>query len=151
MGQPLVKNHPHMFIIQGIVDYLAVPPVLDQLGLPQGPKLVRDGRFGHPQQGRDIADAHFRVKKGADDPYPGGIAENLEKIRQIEEIFLPGHVFPDLVDHFFVDHRTITPVYIFMLESHFPLLRSTVERLNILSTIKILSFLLFVKESTTSP
>jgi hypothetical protein len=146
MHQPLIKNHLHMFIVQRIIDHLAVPPVLDQFGLPQGPKLMGNGRFGHPQQRRNVTDTHLGMKEGADDPYPGGIAENLEKIRQIEEIFLIRHVLPYLVDHFFVDHRAVAPVYIFMPGSHFPPSIHTVEQLNDSSTIKILLFMFCVKK-----
>jgi hypothetical protein len=127
MEQPLGENSAHMIVIQGVIHRLAVPPVFDQPGLPQGSKLVGNGGFGHPQQGGNIADAHFMALERAEYFYPGRIAENLEQIRQIEQNFLIRHGFPGLGNGFFVDDVTIAFVNYGGPARHYRLLKATIE------------------------
>jgi hypothetical protein len=108
MDKALVKDRSHMLVLQGIVDHLSIPAVLHQPGLPEGPQLVGNGGLAHAQKGGNVADAHFGPQKGADDFNPGGIAENLKQVRQIQQKFIIGHCFPDFGYHFLVDDITLT-------------------------------------------
>jgi hypothetical protein len=118
MGQPLGKNITHMIVIQGIVDYLSIPAVFDQPGLPEGPQLVRDSGLGHPQESGNITDAELRMLQGAEDFNPGGVAENLEKIRQVQQNFVIRHLLPDFGDNLLVENAAIVLVRINYLAGH---------------------------------
>jgi hypothetical protein len=68
---------------------------------------VGDSGLAHTQKGGDVADAHFGPQKGADDFDPGGIAEHLKQVRQVQQQLIIGHFFPNRGHHFLVDDVAI--------------------------------------------
>jgi hypothetical protein len=78
MNQALGENSPHMLVFQRIVDHLPFAAALHKPRLPKGSELVGNGGLAHAQKGRDVADTHFSPQKGAENFYPGGIAENFK-------------------------------------------------------------------------
>jgi hypothetical protein len=65
-----------------------------------------NGGLAHAQKGRNVTDAHFGPQQGAEDFNPGGIAEHLKEVCQVQQYFIIGHLFPDRGYHFFVDYVT---------------------------------------------
>ena len=88
MFDPLGNDVVDVIIIQGIVDRLAVPAVLDELAVLEEAKLVRDRRLIHLQQFGDLCDAPPFFKEAVHDAYPCGIGKVLEQFRHIVECIL---------------------------------------------------------------
>jgi hypothetical protein len=59
MLKTLFKYVPNMIVRERIMDNLPMPVVLDEIGKPQGFKLVRYGGFGHTKQNGQVAYAHI--------------------------------------------------------------------------------------------
>ena len=70
-----------MVICQKVVDYLTIPAEFHQIGKPQSLQLVGNGRFGHTQQRRQIADTHLIQFQSLENLYAGTIAKHLKKRR----------------------------------------------------------------------
>jgi hypothetical protein len=66
-----------------------------------------NGGFAHTQKDRNITDAHFGPQERAQDFNPGGIAENLKQVRQIQQEFIVGHFSPHRVYHFLMDYVAV--------------------------------------------
>jgi hypothetical protein len=110
MFQSLSEDAPHMVIVQGIKNNLAIPAVLYQFALPQGLKLMGNGGFGHIQQHRYITDTKFLMQEGADYADPRSIPKDLKKLRQVKQGPIRGNFLPYPVHRLFMDNRTIAPV-----------------------------------------
>ena len=96
MLQTLVDDGLHMIVRQRVKNRFSLPPGLDQPGVFQGLELVGNGGLGHPQQRRNITDAHLRLKQYIQNPYPGGISEDSEQLRQVIQRVLAGQLLLDL-------------------------------------------------------
>jgi hypothetical protein len=107
MNQALIKDVSYVFVLKGIVDHLSLTAVLHEPGLAKGSELMGNGGLVHAQKSRNIADAHFGPQQGTDDFDPGGIAEYLKQIRQIQQQLIIGHIFPDRSYHIFVDYIAV--------------------------------------------
>jgi hypothetical protein len=95
---------------------------------------VGDGGLAHAQKGGDVADAHFRPQEGAEDFDPGGIAENLKQVRQIQQYLIMGHFFSDRGYHFLMDYVAIKAFNVYSAFHHtIPL---TVEQMLIYITYR---------------
>jgi hypothetical protein len=99
MDQTLSEDGSHVFVLQRVVNDLSFPAVLHQPGLPKSPQLMGDGGLAHVQERGDVADAHFGPQQGAKYPDSGGIAENLEKVGQIQQNCFVRHLFPYFGHH----------------------------------------------------
>ena len=74
-----------------------------------------DGGLGHAQQLGDIAHAHLRFKEHIQDLDAGGVPEDLEQLRQVEEGLLGGHLPVYPVHNLLVDKQEIAPGGAFLL------------------------------------
>lgn len=133
MEQTLIEYGLDVIVGERVVNHAPVPAVLDELGLLQYTKLMRNGRFRHTEKDGDIAHTHLRPKQRAKDFNPRGVAEHLKNIRQINQDVLVGHMFPNVVYDFLVDGIAIAPVNLRCVRGHQTDLQS-IEQLNICST-----------------
>jgi hypothetical protein len=88
-----------------------------------------NSRLGHPQQSRDVANAHLGMLQGAEYPYPGRIAEDLEHIRQVEENFVFRHKSPHSNNHILMDNIAIASIDFITRSAHGFLLNTTIEHI----------------------
>ena len=98
-----------MLVIERVICHLAVLPALDEPEILEEAQLVRDGRFGHPEQSRDIADAKFLAAEGEDDVQAGGIAEDLERLAHAERRLGVVQGFPGRGDPVLMDKSDFAP------------------------------------------
>lgn len=106
MLQTLIQNAYDMVIRKRVINRLALAPALYQRSLLQDSELVGDRRLGHGKGLGDIADTHFPVEQYTEDPYPGTVAEDLEKVGQIEKLLL-GRYF--VIQLFYKSHMLPKP------------------------------------------
>ena len=85
-----------MVIIEGIVDRFSVSAFLDQFGIFEDAKLMRNGRLVHIQKICDLVDASFRTDQAVEDTDPGGVRKAFEQFGSIEQ-----DVFIDFLFHRF--------------------------------------------------
>ena len=78
----------YMFIRQGIVHGLSLPPVLDQCRIPEDAQLVGYSRLFHNQFIRQITDTALSTHQCLKDAQTRRIAQDFKNARQRHDIFL---------------------------------------------------------------
>lgn len=74
-----------MVVVEGVICHLARLSVLYKSQVFQKPKLMRNGRFGHSKQSRDVTDAQFFLVKGENNIEAGRIAKHFENFAEIKD------------------------------------------------------------------
>ena len=92
-----------MRIIKRIIDDLALLAAFDETGRFQDPQLVRNGRLRHVQQRRKVAHAHFLNIQRTDHACARGVAKDLEKLRDLVNGVLIGHLLPNAAENVLVN------------------------------------------------
>ena len=87
MLHALADNGAHMVVGKGVEYGFSLPAALYQLVPLQDIELVGDGRLGHVQRRRQVADADLRLKQDEKNSNPCGVAEHLEKLRELKMRF----------------------------------------------------------------
>jgi hypothetical protein len=85
--QAYLNQFIHVMIIQGIIQYLAIPAVLDQGQILKTPDLMGYGRLTETQERRQITDAHFTSLQGHGNFKPCRISQCF--VNQYQAIQLP--------------------------------------------------------------
>ena len=83
MIQTLSDDGTHMIVRQRIKNRFPFPAGTDELGIFQDLQLMGHRRLRHAKTRGQIADADLRLKQNKQQPDTGGVAEDLEKFRQI--------------------------------------------------------------------
>ena len=117
MLKPLGKKVSDVNVIERIISNLPIFPVLDQVEIPQDPKLVGDRRLSLPQQTGQVTNAQFILRKGVKDLGTGRVAKNLERLGQFLNHPVRLHQPPDRIDFLLVDAKNLASVP-FALISH---------------------------------
>jgi len=107
MREPLLEYAADMAVRQGIVDYLPLPPEFHQIGQAQRFELVRYRRFGHAEQNRQIAHAHFLAVERPQNLYAGAVRKHLVEVGEVEKIARFWHEAFDLVHDFLMDDAAV--------------------------------------------
>ena len=110
-----IQNILHMVICQGVENHLTIPAEFHQIGKPQSLQLVGNGRFGHTQQRRQIADSHLIQFQSMENLYAGTIAKHLKKACQVLILCFCLHPAAGIFHGLFVDHITIAKMLLFQV------------------------------------
>ena len=115
MFKSFLENAPYMAVGEGIIDNFPPFCVLDEVGEAQRLQLMRNRRFGHSQQDRQIADAHGMAGKGPQDFDAGIVRKHLVQVRQ--GVKIPGirHGGAYLADDILMDNVAIARKLVFLL------------------------------------
>jgi hypothetical protein len=63
MLDPLLEQPDDVLVVERVEDHPAGAPGAHEAHVPQQPQLVRDGRLGKVQAGRQILDAELRARE----------------------------------------------------------------------------------------
>lgn len=85
-------------ISQGIVDFLALPPGLQETCVPEAPEVMGHRRGAHAGGSADIEDALLAVAEQPENLQPGGVAELLESRGHDPAGFFRGHCRKNIVN-----------------------------------------------------
>ena len=85
MRQTCAEDFLNVFVVEGIIAFLAVLTGTDKTCAPEYAELVRDCTLSHVQLFREVIYAHFAVHQGGNYPYPCAVSENLENFGKIVE------------------------------------------------------------------
>ena len=110
--EALADDGPDVVVRQEIDHGFPFSPALYQPGLLEDLQLVGYGGLGHAQGLRQVADADLRFEKSKEDPDPGGIPEDLEKLRQVIELVFRGHLMKDIFNPVLMNFRMFADFYI---------------------------------------
>lgn len=98
MLKALANEAVNMVVVKAVIDIFSFFPIPYDSGTPQHPQLVGYCRLIHAKNIHQIADAQFRLAQGAEDPYPGMVAQYLEKRSKIKQLVIRGHCPLDAAD-----------------------------------------------------
>lgn len=73
-------------VVEGVVNHLPLPAVLDQPVSLQKPKVMGYGRQAYPHDLGEVADAQFMVGQKVHDPSPRLVTENFEDLGQTSHL-----------------------------------------------------------------
>src|SRR5512138_2427973 len=80
MLHSLFKQGNDMCVSNTVVDLFAIPPRGNEMHLSQPAHMMRDSRFGDPDQLCQCADVFLAIQQGRHNAYPAGIAKGAEKL-----------------------------------------------------------------------
>lgn len=99
MFKSLLDNIPYVIVGKAVKDVLTRLAIGDKIALTEDLKLMRNGRFRHSQKIGNIANTHRLAVNGKENADSGGIAKDLEEIRQIVKSAFVGHLSPSLFNY----------------------------------------------------
>ena len=115
MFKSLFENALYMAVGEGVIDNFPPFCVLYEVGKTQRLQLVRNRRFGHPQQNRQIADAHGVAGERPQDFDAGIVRKHLVEVRQGVKISGSRHSGAHLADDILMDNVAIARKLAFFL------------------------------------
>lgn len=106
MFESLLDNIPDVIVGKRVINILPRLAIGDKVALAKHFKLMGHRGFCHTEQIRNIANTHGLAVYGEKYADAGGIAQNLEKVREVIEGVLVGHLFPSLINNIAVQLLT---------------------------------------------
>lgn len=80
MLQTDLEQLAEVLIVKPVIKNRTLPPVGNQIKLPQKPKLMADGRFSNTQENRKVAHTHFLMLKCLQNTQPSHVTHGLEQL-----------------------------------------------------------------------
>src|SRR6266699_3084980 len=82
----LFEEGSHVVIIHCVVDNVPLTSWFDQAAIPQNAQLVRNSRFGHPNENGEISYAHGAHRQGVEDASTRRVCQRLKRLNQKQEV-----------------------------------------------------------------